>query len=67
MVEYNDLFNYLFVAPGLSEIVIVFMGDLPLEVRPWVLKLPRDNPWASRGEVLEQLHWNVDTFHPGFK
>ena len=22
------------------------MGDQPLEGRPWVFKIPRDNPWA---------------------
>ena len=39
-------YNYLFVAPNLSSNVIAFMGDRPLEGRPWVFKIPWDKPWA---------------------
>ena len=42
MLKYNDLF----VTPNLSVNVITFMGDRPLEGRPWVFKIPRDKPWA---------------------
>ena len=42
MLKYNDLF----VAQNLSGNVIAFMGDRPLEGRPWILKIPRDKPWA---------------------
>ena len=42
MVIYNDLF----VAPNLSDNVIASMRDCPLEGRQWVLKIPRDKPWA---------------------
>ena len=42
MLKYNGLF----VAPNLSGNVIAFMGDSPLEGRPWVFKMPRENPWA---------------------
>ena len=40
MLKYNDLF----VSPNLSGNVIAFMGDIPLERRPWVFKIPRDKP-----------------------
>ena len=42
MVKHYDLF----VAPNLSGNVIAFMGDRPLEGRPWVLRIPRDKPWV---------------------
>ena len=42
MLKYNNLF----VAQNLSGNVIDFMGDRPLEGRPWIFKIPRDNPWA---------------------
>ena len=41
MLKYNDLF----VAPNLSGNVIPFMGDSPLEMRPWVFKIP----WEIHG------------------
>ena len=42
MLKYNNLF----VAKNLSGNVIAFMGDCPLEGRPWMFKIRRDNPWA---------------------
>ena len=39
-------YNNFFVAQNLSNSVIAFMGDLPLEGRPWIFKIPRDKPWA---------------------
>ena len=39
-------YNYLFVAQNLSVNVIDFIGDRPLEGRPWIFKIPRDKPWA---------------------
>ena len=42
MLKYNDLF----VAQNLSGNVIAFMGDRPLEGRPWIFKIPRDKLWA---------------------
>ena len=42
MLKYNNLF----AAQNLSENVIDFMGDSPLERRPWLLKIPQDKPWA---------------------
>ena len=42
MLKYKDVF----VAQNLSGNVIVFIGDRPLEGRPWILKIPRDKPWA---------------------
>ena len=42
MLKYNDLF----VAQNISGNFIAFMGDCPLEGRPWILKIPRDKPWA---------------------
>ena len=42
VVKYNDVF----VAQNLSGNVIAFMGDRPLEFRPWVFKIPRDKTWA---------------------
>ena len=42
MLKYNDLF----VAQNLSGNVIAFMGDRPLEGRPWIFKIPWDKPWA---------------------
>ena len=42
MLKYNELF----VAPNLSRYVIAFMGDSPLEGRPWVFKIPPEKPWA---------------------
>ena len=41
--------NCLFVSPNLIGNVIAFMGDCPLEVRPWVFKIPCDKPWAWLG------------------
>ena len=38
--------NNLFVAQNLSGDVIAFMGDRPLEGRPWIFKIPRDKPWV---------------------
>ena len=38
--------NNLFVAQNLSGDVIAFMGDRPLEGRPWVFKIPREKPWV---------------------
>ena len=38
--------NGFFVAQHMSRNVIVFMGDRPLEGRPWIFKIPRDKPWA---------------------
>ena len=42
IIKYNDLF----VAQNLSGNVITFMGDLLLEGRLWVFKIPRDKPWV---------------------
>ena len=42
MLKYNDLF----VAKNLSGNVITFMGDRPLEGRPWVFKIPQEKPSA---------------------
>ena len=42
MLKYN---NY-FVPQNLSRNVIAFMGDHPLEGRPWIFKIPRDKPCA---------------------
>ena len=42
MLEYNNFS----VAQNLSGNVISFMGDRPLEGRPWIFKIPRDKPWA---------------------
>ena len=41
MLKYNNLF----VSQSLSGNVIAFMGDCPLEGRPWVFKIPRENQW----------------------
>ena len=38
-------YNYFFVAQNISGNVIAFMGDRPLEGRPWILKIPWDKPW----------------------
>ena len=46
MIKYKDLFDFVVVAPGLSGSVIAFMGDRPLEDRPWVFKIPRDKSWT---------------------
>ena len=35
----------MFVAQSLSGNVIAFMGDRPMEGRPWIFKIPRDKPW----------------------
>ena len=40
MLKYNDLF----VAQNISGNVIAFMGDRPLEGKPWIFKIPRDKP-----------------------
>ena len=37
MLKYNDSF----VAQNLSGNVIAFMGDRPLEGRPWIFKIPQ--------------------------
>ena len=42
ILKYNDLF----VAQNISGNVIAFMGDHSLEGRPWIFKIPGDNPWA---------------------
>ena len=42
MLKYNDLF----VDQNISGNVIAFMGNRPIEGRPWVFKIPRDKPWA---------------------
>ena len=42
MLKYNNLF----VAQNLYGNVIAFMGDRPLEGRPWIFKITRDRPWA---------------------
>ena len=42
MLKYNDLF----VAQNIPGDFIAFMGDSPLEGRPWIFKIPRDKPWA---------------------
>ena len=39
-------YNFFVVAKDPSGNVITFMGDRPLEGRPWILKIPRDKPWA---------------------
>ena len=35
-----------FVSPGLSDSVIAFMRDYPLEGRLWLFKITCDKPWA---------------------
>ena len=42
MLKYNNLF----VAQNISGNVIAFMGDRPLEGRPWIFKIPQDKTWA---------------------
>ena len=42
MLKYNDLF----VPQNISGNVINFMGDRPLEGMPWILNIPRENPWS---------------------
>ena len=42
MLKYNDLF----VAQNITGNVIDFMGDRTLEGRPWMFKIPRENPWV---------------------
>ena len=42
VLKYNDFF----VAKNLPRNVIAFIGDRPLEGRPWIFKIPRENPWA---------------------
>ena len=39
-------YNSFFVAQNLSGNVIDFIGDSPLEGRPWIFKIPQDKPWA---------------------
>ena len=41
-LKYNDFF----VTQNISVNFIAFMGDHPPEGRPWIFKIPRDNPWA---------------------
>ena len=41
MLKYNNFF----VAQNISGNVISFMGDLPLERRPWIFKIPQVKPW----------------------
>ena len=48
ILKYNDLFNDLFVTPGLSGIVIALMGNRPFEGRLWIFKILRDKPWEWR-------------------
>ena len=42
MLKYNDFF----VAQNFSGNVIAFVGNHPLEGRPWILKISRDKLWA---------------------
>ena len=42
MLKYNNVF----VAQNLSGDVIDFVGDRPLEGRPWIFKIPWDKPWV---------------------
>ena len=42
MLKYNNFF----VAQNLSGNVIVFVGDCPLEGRPWIFKITCNKPWA---------------------
>ena len=42
MLKYNNVF----VAQNLSGDVIDFMGDRPLQGKPWIFKIPRDKPWV---------------------
>ena len=42
MLKYNDLF----ASPNPSTNVIAFVGDSPLERRPWVSKIPQEKSWA---------------------
>ena len=42
MLKYNDFV----VAQNLTGNDISFMGDCPLQERPWIFKIPRDKPWA---------------------
>ena len=39
-------YNNVFVAQNISGNVIAFIGDRPLEGRPWIFKIPWDKPWA---------------------
>ena len=42
MLKYNDCF----VAQNIYGNVIAFMGDCPLEGRPWIFMIPQDKLWA---------------------
>ena len=42
MLKYNNIF----IAKNISGSVIAFMGDLPLEGRPWTFKIPQDKTWV---------------------
>ena len=51
---FHSMFNKndLFVAQNLSRNVIDFMGDRPLEVRPWIFNITWDKSWAWPGVKL---------------
>ena len=62
MLNYNDFF----VAQNISENVIAFMGDHPLEERPWIFKIPQGKPWAwpeikfLRNPIEIQTHFSQE-------
>ena len=46
LFQYMLKYNNVFVAQNISGNVISFMGDHPLEGRPWIFKIQRDKSWA---------------------
>ena len=62
MLKYKNCF----VAQNISVNVILFMGDCPLEGRPWVSKIPQDKPWAwpeiklPRNAIEMQTHFSQE-------
>ena len=57
MLKYNGLF----VAKNICGNVIAFMGYLPLEGRPWVFKIPHENPWAWPEVKLTSISIEIQT------
>ena len=70
MVKYNHLFNDLFFAPGISDSVIAFMGNSPLEGRQWAFKIPREKTWVlpevkfCKNSIEIQTHFIQDSNRP---
>ena len=65
ILEYNDFF----VAINLSGNMIAFVGDIPLEGRPWVFKVPQDKPcaWTEikflSNSIEMQTHFSLEGNH----